>query len=146
MFATVLDQFATPPCATLLGLDILDARPDEGWIRIRFDARPEFCNASGDIQGGMLAAMLDDTMGPAVLVMTGARTLPTTIGMTVTYLAPARPGPLFGEANVIQLGKTVGFVEARLSDAAGQVVARASASLRLISLQKTMARQDTAVA
>ena len=146
MFPTVLDRFDTPPCARMLGIDIVDARPEDGWVRVRFNARPEFCNASGNVQGGILAAMLDDAMGPAVLIMTQARTVPTTISMTVTYLAPARPGALFGEANVIQLGKTVGFVEASLSDEAGRVVARASASVRLVSLQKAMAPRDAAAA
>ena len=147
MFATVLDRFSTPACAKLLGLDILDARPDEGWVRIRFDARPEFCNAAGDIQGGMLVAMLDDTMGPAVLITTNAEIMPTTIDMHVSFLAPAKPGPLIGEAMVVQLGKTVGFVEARLADEMGLIVARATASVRLFPLEKAMARQtDAAVA
>ncbi len=141
MFATVLDRFPTPPCAKLLGLDIMDAKPNDGWVRIRFEARPEFCNASGHIQGGFLAAMLDDAMGPAVLITTKAEMLPTTIDMTVSFLAPARPGPLIGEAMVVQLGKTVGFVEARLADEMGLIVARATASVRLVPLAKAMARQ-----
>ena len=141
MFATVLDRFPTPPCAGLLGLDIIDAKPHDGWVRIRFEAKPEFCNAAGDIQGGMLAAMLDDTMGPAVLITTNAEMLPTTIDMHVSFLAPAKPGPLIGEAMVVQLGKTVGFVEARLADELGLIVARATASVRLIPPEKAMARQ-----
>jgi uncharacterized protein (TIGR00369 family) len=144
MFATVLDRFATPPCARMLGLEILDARPNDGWVRVRFEARPEFCNASGNVQGGILAAMLDDTMGPAVLITTHAETMPTTIDMSVSFLAPARPGPLFGEAMVVQLGKTVGFIEARLADEMGLIVARATASVRLVPLHKAMARQAEA--
>jgi uncharacterized protein (TIGR00369 family) len=144
MFATVLDRFPTPPCAKLLGIDVLDARPNDGWVRVRFEARPEFCNASGNIQGGILAAMLDDTMGPAVLITTNAETMPTTIDMSVSFLAPAKPGPLIGEAIVIQLGKTVGFVEARLADEMGLIVARATASVRLIPLHKAMAGQAEA--
>ncbi|MDB5425710.1 MAG: PaaI family thioesterase, partial [Phenylobacterium sp.] len=31
---------------------MLDARPEEGWIRIGFEARPEFVNPAGFIQGG----------------------------------------------------------------------------------------------
>jgi uncharacterized protein (TIGR00369 family) len=144
MFATVLDRFATPPCARLLGLDILDAKPHDGWVRIRFEAKAEFCNAVGDIQGGILAAMLDDTMGPAVLITTNAEMLPATIDMHVSFLAPAKPGPLIGEAMVVQLGKTVGFVEARLADEMGLIVARATASVRLFPLEKAMARQAEA--
>jgi acyl-coenzyme A thioesterase PaaI-like protein len=50
------------------------------------------------------------------------------------------PGPLIGEAMVVQLGKTVGFVEARLADERGLIVARATASVRLVPLAKAMAR------
>jgi len=131
MIATVLDRFPTPPCARMLGLDILDADAERGWVRIAFHAKTDFCNASSAIQGGMLVAMLDDTMGPAILIMTRAESYPTTIDMTVNFLAPARPGPLFGEATVLQLGKTIGFVEARLTDGQGRTVATGTSSVLL---------------
>jgi acyl-coenzyme A thioesterase PaaI-like protein len=47
--ANVLDRFPTPPCARFLGLDIIDADPTEGRVRIAFEARSEFCNAAGGI-------------------------------------------------------------------------------------------------
>src|SRR4029078_5725523 len=93
---------------------LLNARPNEGWIRIGFDGKPDFCNPAGFVQGGILSAMLDDTIGPAVLVMTEGKLYTATITMTVNFLAPAKPGKLIGEATVTQLGKTVAFVEGRL--------------------------------
>ena len=36
---TALDHLPRPPCAELLGWRILDCRPDDGWIRIGFNAR-----------------------------------------------------------------------------------------------------------
>ena len=78
-------------------------------------ARQEFCNPAGFVQGGILSAMLDDTMGPAVFVMTDGKLYTATITMTVNFLAPAKPGPITGEAKVTQLGKTVAFVEGRLT-------------------------------
>jgi uncharacterized protein (TIGR00369 family) len=134
--ATALDRFPRPPCADLLGWHVLDARPEDGWICIGFEGKPEFRNPAGFIQGGFLAAMLDDTMGPAVLVHTEGRTYTATIDMSVSFLSPAKPGPLFGEGQVIQLGKTVGFVEARLLDAEGTWIARGSASVRLVPVEK----------
>jgi uncharacterized protein (TIGR00369 family) len=131
MIATILDRYPTPRCAQLLGLDILEADAKKGWIRVGFVAKQEFCNASGAIQGGFLTAMLDDTMGPAVIIMTNAELYPTTIDMNVIFLASARPGPLFGEATVLQLGKTIGFIEASLVDARGAKIARATSSVRL---------------
>lgn len=138
--ATALDRFPRPPCADLLGWHVLDARPEDGWICIGFEGKPEFRNPAGFIQGGFLAAMLDDTMGPAVLIHTKGATYCATIDISVSFLAPAKPGPLFGEGQVIQLGKTVGFVEARLLDAEGTWIARASASVRLVSTEKLSAQ------
>ncbi|NSM55973.1 PaaI family thioesterase, partial [Serratia marcescens] len=61
MIATALDQIPKPPCAKLLGWQLVDARPQDGWIKIVFDGKPEFCNPAGFVQGGMLSSMLDDT-------------------------------------------------------------------------------------
>src|SRR5216684_6253378 len=110
MIRTALDQLTPPPSSKLLGWHLLDARPEEGWIRIGFDGKAEFCNPAGFIQGGILSAMLDDTMGPAVFVMTDGKLYTATITMTVNFLAPATVGPIVGEAKVTQLGRTIAFV------------------------------------
>ena len=138
MIKTALDHFAPPPSAKLLGWHLLDASPAEGWIRIGFDGKPDFCNPAGFVQGGVLAAMLDDTMGPAVFVMTEGRLYTATISMTVNFLAPAIPGPITGEATVTQLGKTIAFVEGRLMGNNGAVLATASTSLRLVETAKAL--------
>lgn len=135
---TVLDRFPTPPCATLLGLDIVDANPVEGLVKIAFTARPEFCNAAGNVQGGFLTAMLDDCMGPAILIASDAQVFPSTIDLNVQFLRPAKPGLLLGIGRVVQLGRTIGFVEAELADGAGTTLARARASVRLTALSRAV--------
>ena len=135
---TVLDRFPTPPCATLLGLDIIDANPDKGLVRIAFTALPQFCNAAGNVQGGFLTAMLDDCMGPAILIASNAQVFPSTIDLHVQFLAPAKPGPLIGIGRVVQLGRTIGFVEAVLADGAGTTLARSRTSVRLTALSKAV--------
>jgi len=135
---TALDSLPPPPVARLLGWHILDARPETGWIRIGFQGREDFLNPAGCIQGGILAAMLDDTMGPAVFAMTEGALYTATIDMNVSYLAPARPGLIVGEAQVVQLGKTVAFLEAKLTDEAGTLLARATSSARLVPAAKAL--------
>ena len=135
---SVLDRFAMPPCASLLGFDILAAEQNGGRVTIAFMARPEFCNAAGNVQGGFLSAMLDDCMGPAILIATDARLFPSTIDLNVQFLAPAKPGRLIGKARVVQLGKTIGFVEAELDLPDGTAVARARASVRLTAMQRAL--------
>jgi uncharacterized protein (TIGR00369 family) len=122
----------------LLGWHLLDARPEQGWIRIGFDGRREFCNPAGFIQGGILSAMLDDTMGPAVFVMTDGRLYTATVTMTVNFLAPAKVGRIVGEATVTQLGKTVAFVEGRLTGDDGTLLATATTSARLVETAKAI--------
>jgi uncharacterized protein (TIGR00369 family) len=139
MDATVFDRFPKPPCATLLGWTLLDHDAARGWVRLAFEGRPEFVNPAGFIQGGILAAMLDDTMGPAVLLMTEGRFYTVTIGLTVSFLAPAKLGRLIGEGQVVQLGKSIGFVEASLADSNGTLVARASSQARLIPVERLAA-------
>lgn len=138
MVKTALDNFAAPPCAQLLGWRLLDARPAEGWIRVGFEGKPEFCNPAGFVQGGLLSAMLDDTMGPAVLVMSEGRLYTTTISMTVNFLAPAKPGPIVGEAKVTQLGKTIAFVEGKLTAEDGTLLATATATERLLEAARVV--------
>jgi uncharacterized protein (TIGR00369 family) len=138
MIATALDHLTAPPSSKLLGWHLLDARPSEGWIRIGFDGKQEFCNPAGFIQGGILSVMLDDTMGPAVFVMTDGKRYTATITMTVNFLAPARPGSIVGEATVTQLGKTIVFVEGRLMADRGTLLATATASARLVDTAKAV--------
>jgi uncharacterized protein (TIGR00369 family) len=76
--------------------------------------------------------MLDDTMGPAVFVMTEGRLYTATISLTVNFLAPVRPGSIVSEAEVTQLGKTVAFMAGRLTARDGTLLATASANARLV--------------
>src|SRR5260370_39538490 len=119
MISPAPDHLAVPPLSTLLGWHLIDARPREGWVRIGFDGKPAFCNPAGFIQGGILSAMLDDTMGPAVFVMTEGSLYTATITMTVNFLAPPKPRPIPGEADVKQLAKTIALLGGQPPDTPG---------------------------
>jgi uncharacterized protein (TIGR00369 family) len=137
--ATALDAVPVPPCARLLGWRVLAAKPKDGWIKVGFDARWEFTNPAGYVQGGFLAAMLDDTMGPAVFVMTEGRFFPPTLDLHVSFLSPTRPGRLVGEGRVVQLGKSIAFLEGVLFDASGTPVARGTATAKLVAAEQALA-------
>ena len=82
--------------------------------------------------------MLDDTMGPAALMTSNGRFYTTTISLTVNFLAPAKPGPLIVEAQVIQLGKSIAFMEGKLMAHHGAVLATASTTARLVEAAKVL--------
>ena len=97
----------TPPAAALLGWKALSLEP--GHVRVRYAARPEFGNPQGAIQGGFLAEMLDDAMGPALFTMLGAEDFAPTIEMKVSFLRSARPGPLIAEGRVVHQTRSLAF-------------------------------------
>ena len=130
---SVFEDFVRPPCAETLGWELLDADEITGSIRVAFDGKSVFCNPGGNIQGGFLAAMLDDTLGPTVLVKSGGSHYCATIDLNVSFLTPARPGRLIGIGRIVQMGKTVAFLEGELLDCEGHCVARATASARVVS-------------
>ncbi|WFU45461.1 PaaI family thioesterase (plasmid) [Bradyrhizobium sp. CB82] len=138
MIATALDHIPIPPWANQLGWRVIDARPDEGWIRIGFEGKPEFCNAAGFVQGGIQSAMLDGTMGAAVFVMTDGKLYGPTISLTVNFLARAKTGPMTSEAKVTLLSKSIAFVEGKLTADDGTLLATASASTRLVEATKAI--------
>jgi uncharacterized protein (TIGR00369 family) len=121
-----------PPSAVHLGARFLEVNAKAGRIVIEFEARPEFLNPAGVVQGGFLAAMLDDTMGPAGAIASRGAFFTSTIDMNVSFLAPAKVGKLIGRGEVLHMGNTICFLQATLEDADGRIVARATSSARLI--------------
>jgi uncharacterized protein (TIGR00369 family) len=134
---TALEDLTVPPAAQLLGWRLLDTRPQEGWIKVGFDGKPEFCHAAV-VQGGFLSAMLDSSMAAAAIAMSEGRLYSSTVSITVNFLAPAKPGPIIAEAKVTQLGKTIAFVEGKLLGQDGKLLATATASERVLEAAKAL--------
>ena len=68
--------------------------------------------------------------------MSEGRLFTSTLDLNVSFLAPAKPGRLTGEGQVIQLGKTIAFIEGRLTDETGALVARATSTARLVPTER----------
>lgn len=130
---SVFDNFELPPASKLLGWTLRDVDTAAGTIEIGFEADERFVNPAGTVQGGFLAAMLDDTQGPALFAMTEGRVYAPTIGFNVSFIKAARPGRFVGKGRVVSLGRTIAFTEAELFDEAGELVARATFSSRAMS-------------
>ena len=120
----------TPPAAAMLGWKALSL--ESGHVRVRYTARPEFGNPQGAIQGGFLAAMLDDAMGPALFTTLGAQDFAPTIEMKVSFIRAARPGPLIAEGRVVHQPRSLAFLEGTLATEDGELVATATATARII--------------
>ena len=65
-----------PPAARTLGFAFVAADEDAGTIEVDFTAGAEFTNPAGNVLGAFLAAMLYDTVGPALLATLGPGRVP----------------------------------------------------------------------
>jgi uncharacterized protein (TIGR00369 family) len=117
-----------PPAAVLLGWKLEAVDPDVGTIEISFEAKEEFLNPAGQVQGGFLAAMLDDTLGPALVATLSDGEWAPTISLNVQFVRPAKPGRLRGRGRVVRRGREIAFLAGELVDGDDDVVATATAS------------------
>jgi uncharacterized protein (TIGR00369 family) len=120
-----------PPAAVLLGWELVAVDPDAGTIEVAFAATDQFLNPAGVIQGGFVAAMLDDTLGPALVATLGPGQFAPTTDLHVQFLRPARPGRLTGRGRVVRRGRDVAFLAGELIDESGQTVAVATATAQI---------------
>ena len=132
MFSDFMDgQAPVPPAAALLGWELLAVDPDAGTIEVAFTATQDFLNPVGVVQGGFLAAMLDDTLGPAPVATLGPGEFAPTTDLHVQFLRPAHPGRLIGRGRVVKRGQAIGFLAGELTDESGAVVATATATAQI---------------
>lgn len=117
-----------PPAAVLLGWKLVAVDPDAGTIEVSFTATDHFLNPAGDVQGGFLAAMLDDTLGPALVATLGVGEWAPTIDLQVQFLRPAKPGQLCGHGRVVRRGRDIAFLAGELRDERNEVLATATAT------------------
>lgn len=100
-------EVAPPPAADTLGFRIVEVDPEKGTIAVEFQASEGFVNPAGTIQGGFLAAMLDDTMGPCIVATLGVNEFAPTLDLHVTFHGPGKPGKIRGTAYLTHRGKRV---------------------------------------
>jgi uncharacterized protein (TIGR00369 family) len=85
------------------------------------------------------AAMLYDTVGPALLATLEPDHFQSTLRLSVSFLRPVRPGRLVGRGRVVHRDGDLVFLEASLADPEGMVVATATATARVIALRDAAA-------
>ncbi len=127
----ILERFRAsknqPTGSQTLGFELLVVRQADREVEVGFTARADLlCNPMGQVQGGYVCAMLDETMSVAGMITSGMTHVVPTLEMKTSFLRPAMPGSLRGVGRVVKWGRTVCFTEGELYDAEGRLLAKAS--------------------
>ena len=121
-----------PPMAELL--DVRLAEVEEG--RVVFEATPgeRHYNPMGGVHGGYAATLLDFACGYATISRLDAGATFSTLEIKVSYQRPmsAQTGTVTVEGKVVSMGRRVAFVEGRVVDREGRLLASATSTCLLI--------------
>jgi uncharacterized protein (TIGR00369 family) len=90
----------------------------------------------GNVLGAFQAAMLFDTVGPALLATLEPDQFQSTLELHVHFLRPVRPGRVTGRGRVVHRVGDLAYLEASLHDGADAVIATATAIARVIPLSE----------
>src|SRR5262245_50011027 len=112
-----------PPSARHLGFELLDFSVEGGWSEVAFSPRPEFANPVGTVQGGFVAAMLDDTMSFSATLSRRFSVVVPTLQMTVSFLRPTPIARVIARGEVLRFGSSSVTMQGALRDAAGTLLA-----------------------
>jgi uncharacterized protein (TIGR00369 family) len=128
-----------PRAATTLGLQFVDADVEQGTVELAFAATEAFTNPTGNVLGAFVAAMLYDTVGPALLATLEPDQFQSTLSITVNFLRPVRPGRLVGKGRVVRRDGDLASLEGSLLDGQGALIATATATAVVIPLARARA-------
>jgi uncharacterized protein (TIGR00369 family) len=117
---------AGPPVATLIGFTLREV--EAGRAVIDFEADGRHANPMGTLHGGILCDVADAAMGMAYASTLSEGETFTTLELKINFLKPVWTGKLVARGHVVKGGRTVGLVECDVTDAADQLVARASST------------------
>lgn len=119
-------DFGTFFLARLLALDI--SYRDDSCI-IVFPVQDFLFNPQGTLHGGVLATVMDISMGHLIHHSYGRSG--ATIEMKIQYMRPLRANNATCTGKFLKRGRSIAFLESRLEDASGELVAVATSTWKI---------------
>ena len=137
------DAIAPTLQVTLGEVRVVEDAP--GRSAIEFEVGPQMCHSGGVAQGGFVCAWIDTAMAHASISLQPEMT-PMSLELKVSYFAPVRPGRVTAEGWIERRGRSTCFAEGRLVGPSGEVLAKASSTIRLIPREAVEASARRALA
>ncbi len=101
---------------------------------MEFTANDGMCHSGNIVQGGFVTGWLDSAMSHAAVRASQGTRSPATLEIKVSFFRAAHPGRVRAEGRVVRLGGSIAFLEGRLLDDAGEVIATASSTAKMVPL------------
>ncbi|WP_061579831.1 PaaI family thioesterase [Saccharococcus caldoxylosilyticus] len=106
----------------------------EGYAEIEIDITSNLHQRRGTVHGGVLASLIDASIGSAVRSTLQGDQASATVEMKINYFRPAYAERLTAKAKLNHRGKTLAVGTAEIIDPNGKAVAAGSATYMILSL------------
>ena len=132
--AMAAGELPPPPIMDLIGLGGMAV--EEGSVTFYLDPQEFHYNPLGGVHGGVIATLLDSAAGCSVHSVLPAGVGYTSLDLNTKFLraVTVATGRLTCTGQVLQRGRRTALAEARLTDAAGRLLAHATSSCLLFEL------------
>jgi len=103
---------------------------------LEYRATMAMCHSGGIVQGGFVTGWIDAAMAHAVLSATGFTKTPLSLEIKISFLKATPPGLVIAEGWIEKLGRSTAFLEGRLLNEKGEVLAKGSSTAKLAPLER----------
>jgi len=126
--ATAAGELPPPPIMELI--DLAGMEVEEGSVTFYLDPQEFHYNPLGTVHGGVISTMLDSAAGCSVHSTLPAGVAYTSLDLNVKFLRAVTlaSGRLRCTGTVLQRGRRTCYAEAKMTDAAGRLIAHATSS------------------
>jgi uncharacterized protein (TIGR00369 family) len=115
----------TIPANESFGFELVPTDDPTQGVTFRWDVPEQFVNSAGNLQGGVLAAFIDATLGATCAAHVPEDMYPALAEMKISFLRPVPAGTTITcTGRVLKPGKRLLFVEAEVIGADGKLLAK----------------------
>lgn len=119
-----------------LGLERIVDHGESGRSVLHYRATMAMCHSGGIVQGGFVTGWIDAAMAHVVIAQTGFKQSPLSLEIKISFIKAASPGLVIAEGWIEKLGHRTGFLEGRLTNEAGELLAKGSSTVKLVPIQR----------
>lgn len=126
------------PVARLIGFEAEGVA--DGRATVTLSAEPKHANPMGTLHGGILCDIADAATGMAFASTLAPEGSFTTVELKINFFRPVWQARLKAEGNVVQRGRTIGYLECSITDEENRLVAKAASTCMVLRGQKAAGR------
>lgn len=118
-----------------LGLErVIELDEEAGRAVLEYRVGMHMCHSGGVAQGGFVTGWIDQAMAFAAIAAMGRELTPMSLEIKISFFRPAAPGLVIAEGWIERRGRSTLFLEGRLLDHKGDVLAKGTSTARLVKI------------